>query len=276
MVSAMQKIESKTRKIALAASAVIAVAIFVFGFVEVGFSTALDDYVLFSIVAVLVPLAAIDYINQRWQNGIDQHLPELFRSIVEAQQVGMTLPQAFDEAAKRDYGPLTAELKHMTVQMSWGFSLEQALTSFGKRIGTKLVQRILPLIIEANRSGGQVEKVFAPMGKFIQTNNLMEKERKTQTRPYIIIIYVALFVFLFTIILLFKTFFAAVDGGSSLMSASTSSPDAMARIFMHMTLIQGFFGGLAAGKMGEGSIYAGFKHSLVMMLLGYLALKMFM
>ncbi len=271
----MPKIETKTKKYIIAASVAVAVAILVFGYWKVGVSSALDDYGLFSLIAVITPLAAIDIINQRWQKGIDQHLPDLFRNIVEAQQVGMTLPQALDEAAKRDYGPLTAELKHMTVQMSWGYSLEQALSAFGHRIRTKLVQRILPLIIEASRSGGQVEKVFAPMGKFIQTNNMMEKERKAQTRPYIIIIYVALSVFLFTIILLFKTFFAA-SGGPALMSDSTSSPEDMARIFLHMTLIQGFFGGLAAGKMGEGSISAGLKHSLVMMLLGYAALKLFM
>jgi flagellar protein FlaJ len=40
-----------------------------------------------------------------------------------------------------------------------------------------------------------------------------------------------------------------------------------------MTLIQAFFGGLVAGKMGEGSIYAGLKHSLIMMILGYLSLR---
>jgi flagellar protein FlaJ len=131
------------------------------------------------------------------------------------------------------------------------------------------------MVIEASHSGGQVEKVFNPMSQFMRTNNLMEKERKTQTRPYIIIIYVALFVFLFTIILLFKTFFAGAQG-VSLMSTDATPPDEMKQIFLHMTLIQGFFGGLVAGKMGEGSINAGLKHSLVMMVLGFAALYFFM
>jgi flagellar protein FlaJ len=230
---------------------------------------------LAAVVVAIGPLAAIDNLTHRWQKSIDQHLPELFRNIVEAQEVGMTLPQALDEATKRDYGTLTPELKRMTVQMSWGYSFEQALTGFGKRIGTSLVQRILPMIVEASRSGGRAEKVFDPMGKFIQTNNLMEKERRTQTRPNIMIIYIAIFVFVFTIILLFNTFFSA-SGGVPLMGSEATSPADMQRIFMHMTLIQGFFGGLAAGKMGEGSIYAGLKHSLIMMLLGYAALKLFM
>jgi flagellar protein FlaJ len=271
----MPKIEKKTQKIIAASAALVALAIIIFGYLKVGFTPALDDFFFFGLVAVLTPLAAVNFVNYRWQKGIDQHLPDLFRSIVQAQEVGLTLPQAMDEAAKRDYGPLTAELKKMTVQMSWGYSFEEAFTAFGKRVGTNLMQRTLPLIIEASRSGGSVEKVFDPLGKFINTNNLMEKERTAQTRPYIMIIYVALFVFLFTIILLFKTFFATAESVPLLSTSATAAGD-MQRIFLHMTLIQGFFGGLAAGKMGEGSIGAGLKHSLIMMLLGYAALRLFM
>ena len=120
-----------------------------------------------------------------------------------------------------------------------------------------------------------MEKVFDPMGKFVQTTILLEKERKTQTRPYIAIIYVALFVFLFTIVMLFKTFFVNVEG-TALLSIPTSSPADLKRIFLHLTLVQGFFSGLVAGKMGEGSVSAGLKHSLIMMLLGYVALKFFL
>ena len=187
----------------------------------------------------------------------------------------MTLPNALEEAAKRDYGPLTSELKRMTVQISWGASFEEALLAFGRRVGTVLTQRTVPMIIEASRAGGRVEKVFEPMGKFIQTTNLLEKERKTQTRPYIAIIYVALFVFLFTIVLLFKTFFTSAEG-VPLLSTPTMSPEEMQRIFFHLSLIQGLFGGLVAGKMGEGTMSAGLKHSLVMMLLGFVALKFFL
>jgi archaeal flagellar protein FlaJ len=43
-----------------------------------------------------------------------------------------------------------------------------------------------------------------------------------------------------------------------------------------MVLVQGFFGGSVAGKMGEGTISSGLKHSIVMMLMGYLAIKFFL
>jgi flagellar protein FlaJ len=271
----MPKIERKTKKIAFAISVVIAFSIVLFGYFTVGISVALDDFVFFGFLAAISPIAILDYVDYRWRKAVDEHLPDLFRSIVQAQEVGMTLPNALEEAAKRDYGPLTSELRKMTVQISWGASFEEALLAFGRRVGTMLTQRTVPMIIEASRAGGSVEKVFDPMGKFIQTTNLLEKERKTQTKPYVAIIYVALFVFLFTIILLFKTFFTSAEG-VPLLSTPTMAPAEMQRLFFHLTLIQGFFGGLVAGKMGEGSMSAGLKHSLVMMLFSYVALKFFL
>lgn len=271
----MPRIDKKIKQIVTATSIIAALAIVFLGYFFVGDTAELDNYFFVGLVILTAPLSVVHYIDYSWRKAIDARLPDLFKSIVQAQQVGMTLPQALEEATKRDYGPLTTELKKMTVQMSWGYSFEEALSGFGKRVGTILMQRLLPLIIEASLSGGSVEKVFDPMGKFIQTNNMLEKERKNQTRPYIIIIYVALFVFLFTIVLLFKTFFATVGGESLISTPSTTSAD-MQRIFLHMTLIQSFFGGLAAGKMGEGSTYAGLKHGLVMIVVSFMAIRMFM
>jgi len=275
MVDKMPKIESRTKKIVFVMSVLLAVAIVVFGVLTVGFTVALDDFVFFGFLAVITPIAIVNYIDYRWRKEVDEHLPDLFRSIVQAQEIGMTLPKALEEAAERDYGPLTPELKKMSVQISWGASFEEALLAFGRRVGTVLTLRTVPMIIEGSRSGGKVEKVFDPMGKFVETTILLEKERKTQTRPYIAIIYVALFVFLFTIVILFKTFFTNAEG-VALFSMPTSSPADLKRIFLHLTLVQGFFSGLVAGKMGEGSISAGLKHSLIMMIAGFVALKFFM
>jgi flagellar protein FlaJ len=247
----------------------------VVGYLLVGASFALDDFFVLAIAIALLPLSVIDYVNAKWQQSIDEHLPDLFRSIVQAQQTGMTLPAALEDASKRKYGPLSKELKKMTIQMSWGLSFEQAFLAFGQRVGTKLTQRVIPVIIEASRSGGNLEKVFDPMGKFIQSTITMDKERKAQTRPYIAIIYIAVFVFVFTIGILFKTFFMQTNG-DSLFMVQIMPLDLLEQTFLRLTLVQGFFGGLVAGKMGEGSLSSGLKHSLVLMVAGYLALKLLM
>jgi flagellar protein FlaJ len=271
----MPKIEKRVRKITWVSSVLLAATIIIFAYVRFRETPTFDEFIFFAFIAAVFPVAVLNYLDYKWRKTIDEHLPDLFRSIVQAQETGMTLPQALEDASKRNYAQLTPELRKMTSQISWGMTFEQALLAFGKRVNTMLVQRTVPLIIEASRSGGRVEKVFDPLGKFIQTTLLLDKERRNQTRPYIAIIYVAFFVFLFTVILLFKSFFVGVESVPILVNPVMSQEE-MQRIFFHMTSIQAFFGGLVAGKMGEGTVNAGLKHSLVMMLCGYIALKLFL
>ncbi len=269
----MPKVELEEKKIAWAVSITCALAILVTAVLTLRGKPLFEDYLFFSAVVAVFPPAVLDYVEYRWKRSINERLPDLFRTIVQAQQTGMTLPQALEEASKRNYGTLTIELRKMVNQMSWGLSFDEALHEFGKRVDTPLVQRTVPLIIEAGRSGGKVEKVFAPMGSFIQATLTMEKERKAQTRPYIAIIYVAFFVFVFTIVLLFKTFFIEMEESPVIGFSALASEEAW-RIFFHMSIIQAFFGGVVAGKMGEGMVSAGLKHSVILMASGYLALKL--
>jgi flagellar protein FlaJ len=271
----MPKIEKKFRNITLIGSVSLAVTTIAAACLLFWGTKTFDESVFFAVMVAVFPSAILSYVDFTWRKAIDEHLPDLFRSLVQAQETGMTLPRAVEEASKRDYGPLTPELKKMTTQISWGMSFEDALKAFAGRVNTVLVQRTMPLIVEASRSGGQVEKVFEPMGKFIRTTLLLDNERRTQTKPYVAIIYVSFFVFLFTIILLFRSFFVSVEGLPTLGTSVMSSVE-MQRIFFHMTSIQGFFSGLVAGKMGEGTVNAGLKHSLALMICGYVALRLFL
>ena len=268
----MPKVESVEKKIAWIVSGCLGIIICLTAILLLRDSLLFDEYLLLAVVITVFPPAVLDYVDYRWKRSIDKHLPDLFRSIVQAQKTGMTLPQALEEASKRNYGPLTKELKKMVAQMSWGVSFDEALQSFNKRVDTALVGRTVPLILEAHRSGGKVEKVFEPLEKFVQTTLAFDTERKTQTRPYLAIIYVAFFVFLFTIVILFKSFFIDMsDFGATQFELLT--PAEARKIFFHMSAIQAFFGGLVAGKMGEGTVGGGLKHSVILLTCGFLAFK---
>ena len=270
----MPKVEKWEKKIAWIVSSFLGVIIVVTACLTLWGNPLFDEYLLLAVVVTVFPPAVLDYVDYRWKRSIDKHLPDLLRSIVQAQKTGMTLPQAIEEASKRRYGPLTKELKRMVAQMSWGVPFEEALQSLGKRVDTALIQRTVPIIIEASRSGGRVERVFDPMEKFVQTTLTFDAERKTQTRPYVAITYVAFFVFLFTIVMLFKSFFVRMSEGElSGAQLAMMTPEEARRVFFHMSSIQAFFGGLMAGKMGEGTVGAGLKHSIILLMCGYLVLK---
>jgi flagellar protein FlaJ len=269
----MPKVEKWEKKIAWIVSSVLGVIIVATACITLQGSPLFDEYLLLAVVITVFPSAVLDYVDYRWKRSIDKHLPDLFRSIVQSQKTGMPLPQALEEASKRRYGPLTKELKKMVSQMSWGVPFEKALQSLGERVDTTLVRQTIPLILEASRSGGRVEKVFDPMEKFVQTTLTFDQERKTQTRPYVAITYVAFFVFLFTIVMLFGSFFVRMSEMSTTEFAAIMTPKEARRVFFHMSVIQAFFGGLMAGKMGEGTVGAGLKHSVILLTCGYLVFK---
>lgn len=268
----MPKIEAHEKKIAWVVSGTVGIIVCAVAVLLLWGTPLFDEYLLLALVLTVFPASVLNYIDYRWKRSIDKHLPDLFRSIVQAQKSGMTLPQAVEEASKRDYGPMSKELERMVTQMSWGVSFEDALRSFSKRVDTALVRQTVPLIIEAQHSGGQVEKVFEPLETFVQSTLTFDEERKTQTRPYLAIIYVAFFVFLFTIIILLKSFF--VDITDFQLSQFEMMPAEEAKhLFFHMSSIQAFFGGLVAGKMGEGTVGGGLKHSVILLVIGYFAFK---
>lgn len=266
------KVARWQKKIAWIVSCILGATIVLTACLTVWGTFLFDEYMLIALVVSISPAAVLDYVDHRWRRSIDEHIPDLFRSVVQAQQTGMTFPQALEEASKRTYGPLTVELKKMVNQMSWGLSFERAIQSLAKRINTVLVQRTVPLITEAAQAGGRVDRVFDPMSKFVETTLILEKERQTQTRPYVAIVYVAFFVFLFTVVLLFRSFFTqTVD--LPLMGFAAMTPDATKQVLFHMSTMQAFFGGLVAGKMGEGRVSAGLKHCVVLLSCGFLILK---
>ncbi|NIW53523.1 MAG: hypothetical protein GWN17_15165, partial [Candidatus Korarchaeota archaeon] len=95
------------------------IVIVIFGYLFFGGSRIFDEYVFFAVILSIFPLTIFNYADYKWRRQIDGHLPDLFRSIVQAQETGMTLPQALEEVAKRDHGPLTTELRKMVSQISW-------------------------------------------------------------------------------------------------------------------------------------------------------------
>jgi len=271
----MPKVENWEKKVAWGTSLTLAFIVVATAVIRLRGLPLFDEYILLAIVIAVFPSAVLDYVDYRWRRSVDEHLPDLFRTIVQAESTGMTLPQAVEDASKRRYGPLTAELKRMVAHMSWGSSFEKALQSFGARVSTSLVRRSIPIVIEASNSGGRIEKVFEPLGRFVQSTLTAEKERSAQIRPYIAIVYVSFFVFLFTVIMLFKTFFLQLAEMPMMQTALLTPAEARA-LFFHMSVVQALFSGLVAGKMGEGTVSAGLKHSVILLVAGYLALKFLM
>jgi len=266
----MPKISKKIRTIsgiASLAGAVTIILVSVFMFMD-----QLNHFLFIGLLVGFVPIAVLDQMNQSWQAAVNDKLPQLVRDLSEAQETGQTFIKALDEATKIKYGPLSDEVKKVSVQMSWGSSLEKALSHFAERINTLPARRFCILVIEAMRTGGRIRKVFSMTAESMEETLQLSKERESQMRPYIIIIYAAFFVFLFTTIQLLQSFFvplAEIDIVGFM--TPLGSGEMFHTFFFHMMTIQSVLGGLVAGKVGNGRIIAGLKHAIIMMIAGYIA-----
>jgi flagellar protein FlaJ len=269
------KISIKARQIAavISVDAAIGFGIGLFALQPQTAALFFNEILLISVLIVLVPSAVLEYVNQKWMNGIEDQMPVLVRGISESQETGLTFIKAFEKVVedKMIRPPLSDEVKKLTVHMSWGLSFEDALKAFRNRINSSVVNRFCTLVLEASLSGGEIRKVFTATSGYMEDMRQIEKETNSKMKPYIFVVYAAFFVFAFTSIVLVRSFFAPLQGTPEILSPlSVGGISDLKDFFYRTMLVSALVGGLMAGKIGERRVAGGLKHSIVMMVVGYI------
>ena len=222
-------------------------------------TTYANEIFLAAVFVIIVPSAILDYENQRWLSAIEDQMPFLVRGVSESQETGLTLVKSLEKIVdnKMIGHPLSDEVKKLTLQMAWGASFEQALTSFKERINSPIVNRFCALVLEASRSGGTIKRVFTATSGFMEEMKDIDKETSAQ-------------IFLVTAILLVRSFFAPMQGAPQIMGqTSIGGIGGLKDFFYKDMLVSAITGGLMAGKLGERRIAGGLKHAIILSIVGY-------
>jgi flagellar protein FlaJ len=246
-------------------------------------STIIDDFAVFAVLIAIVPLALLDFKEQRRVKNLEEALPNFFRDLAGMNDSGMTLPNAVHLVANAEYGTLTPHIRKLDNEMSWGVGFVEALGHFGKTIGTKLSDRSIDLIAKASKAGGDVSEVLRAAARDTFEVVNLAQERGNNMLIYVVIVLVSFGVFLFVIGILVSTFLttmatagaAASQAGAGAGFIGRIDVPAYKRLFAHAAMIQGFFSGLMAGVMGEGRVVAGLKYSAIMLLIAWVAFRFF-
>jgi flagellar protein FlaJ len=241
-------------------------------------SPDLDYILVLAFTVAILPPAIASIIHNRWKNKIEKATPEFLRDLATSFKTGMPLYTALEHATKRDYGPLTAELKLMVSQMSWGMNFNDALRKFSKNIDLTLIKKATILILEAGRHGGDLSNIFDSTAKYVDNVNAWNNRRRTQTLPYVAIFYFSVIIFLFIIIIVTSMIFIPMseiaEAGSAFITPILS-PSIARRVFLHTALLEALFGGLLAGKINEDSFLGGLKHAAILTIISGLAFLIF-
>ena len=272
------KITRKQIKNIAIISTIAAVAFFLASLIVFFTSQTLDYMIVIAITIAVTPSSIASIIHNRWKNRIEKMTPEFMRDLATSTKTGMPLQTALEHASKRQYGPLTIELKMLVSQMSWGMNFNQAMKEFSKRIDLPVVEKATVLILEAGRHGGNLADIFESTAKYVENVNSWTAKRRMQTLPYVAIFYFSVFIYLFIIIILSNMMFtplSQIETGGTPLIKSILTPETAKRIFLHTALLESIFGGLIAGKINENTFIGGLKHATVLAISSGLAFYFF-
>ncbi len=269
----MMKRKINVDEMILVAMAIVGIFIFIYNYFYLNIP-ALNVMALF---LILIGPVIFQYTKYTSNKNIETRFPDFLRDVSENIRSGMTLPQAVRATKKNDYGALTPFVKRMAVQIDWGIPFDDVLE--GLDIKSKIVRRTISVIIETHRGGGRISDTLDAVGRSVAEINKLRKERTSSLYSQVITGYIIFFVFLGVLVTL-QTFLVpslsvvtTSDLGSGMSAESIGT--LYSNVFQWMILIQGVFSGLVIGKMSEGSIFMGVKHSIVLGLVGYIVILFF-
>lgn len=250
-----------------------------------GSTTIKDVGIIFGIMVGIIPLTIHQLREVQRRDSVDRNMPVFLLALLSSVQSGSNLIKAIEQAAERNLGALTPELKNLKANISWGTPIEDAFENFAKRTGTRVSRRVTVLLEMAMRIGGDVSENLEMIQKHVSEMQNIEKSRKSALQPYTYTIYISFAVFLAVAVLLSTSFFTEIEKvQDTLLAAGNGKGKAglfrsiadmdiskLKSALFNMAIIEAVFGGVAAGKIGSGSYVAGTKHVVVMIIMAVIA-----
>lgn len=222
-----------------------------------------------------VPPTLIFYTRYKMNKEIEQQFIIFINDLTDSIDSGMTLPMALSHCSKRDYLALTKHVNDIAYQVDWGIPFKKALGAFGKKTTSIPVKRAITTLIKTYEAGGKISDTLKSVNKSLTTIEKLRKERSSSVYSQTITSYIIYFVFIFILVIM-KVFLipnlTQQEVSNIMLTTETlgiAPTEIYAETFIYFIIIQGFFAGLVTGKMAEGSIVSGFKHSIFLIIIGY-------
>ncbi|MBR9676516.1 type II secretion system F family protein [Candidatus Woesearchaeota archaeon] len=246
------------------------------------------------------------YLENQRQKEIEEKFPEFVRNLTGAIKSGMPAPKAILHVAHTDYGALSPHVRKLANQVEWSIPLHKALLTFSTETANKVINRAISTVIEAELSGGNMEDVLGSVTKSVIEIKKIKQKRKATVFAQIIQSYIIFFVFLGIMIVIQNMLIPYVTSVSSgALSGLTAANVQFAPtgdttllnevtiqfysfnafynsfklwlisfqgVLLMLALLQGLFAGVILGKLSEGDLKSGLKHSFVLMTVAFMVI----
>lgn len=238
-----------------------------------------------AVALIVLPFVASSIFENKSEQEMNTMFLEFSRNLAESVVTGTPISKSIVNISKRDYGVLTKHIQKLANQISLGIPLHQALEIFARDVHNPVITRAVGLISEAERAGGEIDYILDSVAKSIAEIEKLKQERKAAISTLVVQGYIIFFIFIgIMLIMQFKILplalqITSLQGVSSdpfnpdsvyINQGDTFTPSQLGDLFLYLLLAQGFFAGFAIGKLAEGSLKAGIKHSFILMLSAFL------
>lgn len=224
------------------------------------------------------------------QKEIELKFLEFVRALVQTVKSGIPIPKAILHVSKADYGALNPYVKKLANHIEWGIPLRQALKIFANDTENKIILRSVSIVIEAEKSGGNIAEVLKAVSDSITQIKKIKEERISNTYSQMVQGYFIFFIFI-AIMLIVEIYLLPQLADITLTVSSGLGGDLepfidnqankqistlnFDSIFLGLILIQGFFAGIMIGKFAEGEAKLGLKHSVILVVISYIIITTF-
>lgn len=248
-----------------------------------------NNDILYFVWGLAFVIAALPFfISLMLETGIEREREEMFlefaRDLVGNVKAGTPISKSILNVRKKNYGVLNPHVNKLANQISLGIPVKTAFETFARDNENRTITRAVTIISEAQKAGGQIDDILDAVVKSVSQVEKLKKERRAAMYTLIVQGYIIFMIFIIiTLVMQFKILPIAtglggggISGGGiagfSLGSSqgTPASVDELVRPFIWLLLIQGLFVGLVIGKISEGSIKAGLKHSFTLATLAIL------
>jgi flagellar protein FlaJ len=213
---------------------------------------------------------------------------EFSRNLVENVRSGTPISKSILNVRKKDFGALNPHVNKLANQIALGIPIQTAFETFGRDLNSQTISRAITIISESEKAGGQIETILDSVVKSVGQIEKLRKERRSAIYNLVVQGYIIFFIFIIIILIMeFKILPIATGLTENLGGVSGSevvgeiggvlggggkiaTPEQLTRPFLWFIIIQGFFTGLVIGKLSEGKIRPGLKHSFILVVVAIL------
>lgn len=226
------------------------------------------------LIAISVVVAALPFmigliVGQARQREKEEKFLEFSRDLVEMVKSGTPISKGIINLKDRNYGALSSHVSKLANQLSVGLTLSNALMTFAREANSPVISRAVSLISEAERAGGKIDVIVESVANSVNQVENLRKERKAAISNLVTQGYLIFFVFIIIMLVMeFKILPLVSDlqqgEGLSIAENMISQEQFSLPLFV-MLLTQSLFAGLVIGKISEGTVKAGIRHSFILL-----------